>query len=90
MYSEEGYGYFIPRNKFYNAINIANIPRLKDPHKNICTKLCKGINNNKDHVLHELIQLRHQPSYYILRKPRQFNLPKTKPKRFDYSFIIRM
>ena len=69
-----------PGISYNNAINIANIPRLEDHHKNICTKLCNEINNNKDHVLHELMPERHQPSYFLLRKSRQFNLPKTKTK----------
>ena len=33
---------------------------------------------------------RHQPSYSLLRKTRQFNLPKTKTKRVNNSFIIKM
>ena len=36
---------------YNNAINIANIPRLEDHHKNIC-KLFNEINNNKDHVFY--------------------------------------
>ena len=78
-----------PGISYNNAINIANIPRLEDHHKNICTKLFNEINNNKGHVLHELMPERHQPSY-SLRKLRQFNLPETKTKRFDNSFFIKM
>ena len=35
------------RISYNNAINVANIPRLEDHHKNKCTKLCSEINNNK-------------------------------------------
>ena len=75
-----------PGISYNNAINIAKIPRLEDHHKNICTKLFKEMNNNKDHVLHELMPERHQPSY-SLRKSRQFILPKTKTKRFNNSLF---
>ena len=68
-----------PGISYNNAINIAKIPRLEDHYKNICTKLFTEINNNKDHVLHE-----------NLGKSRQFILPKTRTKRFNNSFFIKI
>ena len=79
---------FLLGNKFC-PVEWTNIPRLEDYHKNICTKVCNEINNNKNHVFHELMAEGHQPPY-PLRKSRQFNSAKTKTKRFNNSFIIKM
>ena len=78
-----------PECNYQEALDEANICKLGDHHKHICSKLLKDIKVNADHMLHSLLPTKDQ-SAYSMRNKRVFTLPKFKTSRYGNFFIIKM
>ena len=78
-----------PESRYEDALSFAGLESIHDHQESLTKTFFRSIVENPKNKLHALLPQRNNNAIYSLRKPRTFNIPKVKTKRYANSFIVR-